>query len=124
MQAVYQTEVSFSEFVANHIMAIMPATQNLEKRTVPADKSAQVTFHRSHDRKTILIEMITDGTTPFGMWQNTVVGGPANLVSNAAGLPIGKGKMLYQSIWTVDEKYTYNATIVRNGSAAFARILG
>ncbi|MCX6378470.1 MAG: hypothetical protein NT023_03200 [Armatimonadetes bacterium] len=91
MQAVYQTEISFSDFVSNQILAILPNTE---------------------------------GSTPLWVWQNAVVGGPANLVSNATALPIGKGKMLYQSIWSVDERYTYNATILRNGSAAFARILG
>ncbi len=121
MQAVYQTEISFSEFVSNQFLAILPKA---EKRPATIDKSAQVTFQRSRDRKTILIEMVTDGTTPLWLWQNSVVGGPATLVSSASALPIGRGKTLYQSIWSVDERYTYNATILRNGDAAFARILG
>lgn len=124
MQAVYQTEISFSDFVSNQILAILPNTKKAETRPASIDKSAQVTFQRSRDRKTILIEMVTEGSIPLWVWQNAVVGGPANLVSNATALPIGKGKMLYQSIWSVDERYTYNATILRNGSAAFARILG
>lgn len=124
MQAVYQTEISFSEFASNQFMAILPNAQRAEPRLAKMDKSAQVTFQRSRDRKTILIEMVTDGAAPLWLWQNTVVGGPATLVSNASGIPVGKGGTLYQSVWSVDERYTYNATILRNGAAAFARILG
>lgn len=96
----------------------------IEQQRANADNPVRVTFARSADRGTIVIEMYTDGKRPLPVWQNFVQGnGAAVVTSNTNAQPLANGQLFYQTVWAVNPNFRYLCSITRNGAVHYHRHL-